>query len=101
MPPSTQGFVLEMMNMIEQLPGAVGIGARSDQSKSADFWHLMVEAKKIAYADLRKYNGDPDFAPVPVARLISKDYAAQQCAKIDMKGCGARSVRRAARARPI
>lgn len=90
MPPSTQGFaVLEMMNMIEQCPARLGLAPDRINPKSADFWHLMVEAKKIAYADLRKYNGDPDFAPVPVARLISKDYAAQQCAKIDMKKAAA------------
>ena len=85
MPPSTQGFaVLEMLNLIEQCPARLGITPEKINPKSADFWHLMVEAKKIAYADLRKYNGDPDFSAVPVARLISKDYALSQCARIDM-----------------
>jgi len=86
MPPSTQGFaVLEMMNLIEVCPARLGLTPDRINPKSADFWHLMVEAKKIAYADLRRYNGDPDFSQVPVARLTSKDYAAQLCAKIDMK----------------
>lgn len=85
MPPSTQGFaVLEMLNLVEQCPAKLGIPADHINPRSADFWHLMVEAKKIAYADLRKVNGDPDFSTVPVARLISKDYAQSQCAKIDM-----------------
>jgi gamma-glutamyltranspeptidase/glutathione hydrolase len=86
MPPSTQGFaVLEMMNLIEQCPARLGLTPDRINPKSADFWHLMVEAKKIAYADLRKYNGDPDFAQVPVAMLTSKAFAVQRCAAIDMK----------------
>lgn len=85
MPPSTQGFaVLEILNLVEQCPAKLGIPADHLNPKSADFWHLIVEAKKIAYADLRRVNGDPDFSKVPVAKLISKDYALSQCAKIDM-----------------
>ena len=90
MPPSTQGFaVLEMMNLIEVCPAKLGLSPDRINPKSADFWHLMVEAKKIAYADLRTYNGDPDFSHVPVAMLISKEFAAQRCAKIDMKHAAA------------
>ncbi|CAN5231637.1 gamma-glutamyltransferase [soil metagenome] len=86
MPPSTQGFgVLEMMNILEVCPAKLGMTAAQLNPKSADYWHLMVEAKKLAYADLEIYDGDPDFSDVPVKRLVSKDYAAQQCAKIDMK----------------
>ncbi|KUR80009.1 gamma-glutamyltransferase [Novosphingobium sp. Fuku2-ISO-50] len=85
MPPSTQGFaVLELMNLIEQCPARLGLTPDRINPKSADFWHLMVEAKKVAYTDLRKYNGDPDFTKVPVAMLISKEYAAQQCSRISM-----------------
>ncbi|WP_353230196.1 gamma-glutamyltransferase [Novosphingobium sp.] len=85
MPPSTQGFaVLEMINLVEQCMAPLGLKPGSINPKSADFWHLMIEAKKIAYTDLRKYNGDPDFTTVPVARLTSKEYARSQCAKIDM-----------------
>jgi gamma-glutamyltranspeptidase/glutathione hydrolase len=86
MPPSTQGFaVLEMMNMIEVCPAKLGLTPDRINPKSADFWHMMVEIKKIAYTDLRRYNGDPDFSKVPVAMLTSKDFAAARCAKIDMK----------------
>jgi gamma-glutamyltranspeptidase/glutathione hydrolase len=86
MPPSTQGFaVLEMINLVEQCMAPLGLKPASINPKSADFWHLMIEAKKVAYTDLRKYNGDPDFTTVPVARLTSKEYARTQCAKIDMK----------------
>ena len=86
MPPSTQGFaVLEMMNMLDVCPARLGLDPARLGPRSADYWHLMVEAKKLAYADLERFDGDPDYSAVPVSRLISKDYAAQQCARIDMK----------------
>ena len=86
MPPSTQGFaVLEIMNMLEVCPAKLGLAPVALSPRSADYWHLMIEAKKLAYADLQRFNGDPDFSDVPVERLISKEYAAEQCARIDMK----------------
>jgi len=53
--------------------------------ESADFWHVMTEAKKIAYADRARYYADPAFAKVPVADLLSKDYAKRRAALVDMK----------------
>jgi gamma-glutamyltranspeptidase/glutathione hydrolase len=47
------------------------------------FWHLEVEAKKLAYADLLTKNADPKFANVPVKELLSKEYAATLCNKIN------------------
>jgi gamma-glutamyltranspeptidase/glutathione hydrolase len=47
------------------------------------YWHLLVEAKKLAYSDLLAKNADPKFATVPVAQLLSKTYAATLCGKID------------------
>jgi gamma-glutamyltranspeptidase/glutathione hydrolase len=86
MPPSTQGFaVLEIMNMLEVCPARLGLDPAKLGPRSADYWHFMVEAKKLAYADLKRFNGDPDFSAIPVNRLISKDYAAAQCSRIDMK----------------
>ena len=86
MPPSTQGFaVLEIMNMLEVCPAKLGLAPDALGPRSADYWHLMVEAKKLAYADLQRFDGDPDYSAVPVARLISKAYAAEQCGRIDMK----------------
>ena len=51
--------------------------------RSPLYWHLMVEAKKLAYADLYQYNADPNFSAVPVDRLLSAEYAASQCARVD------------------
>jgi gamma-glutamyltranspeptidase/glutathione hydrolase len=48
-----------------------------------EYWHLLVEAKKLAYADLYQYNADPNFAQVPVQRLLSQSYAASLCGKVD------------------
>src|SRR5207247_8617724 len=47
------------------------------------YWHLLVEAKKLTYSDLHAKNGDPRFAQVPVKELLSKSYAATQCGKIN------------------
>jgi len=79
LPPNTQGIAaLQLLNILEQFDlAAIG-------RNSADFWHLMVEAKKLAYADRARFYADPAFASVPVAELISKDYARGRAALIDM-----------------
>lgn len=85
LPPSTQGFAtLEMLNILEVCAPKLGLDLEKLGQSSADYWHLLVESKKIAYGDLIKYNGDPDFVDVPVTRLISKAYASSRCADIDM-----------------
>ena len=94
MPPSTQGFaVLQMMNILEACQEKFGVSLTELGPRNPQYWHLLVEAKKLAYADLHAHNADPGFADVPTARLISKDYAAQLCARID--------PRRAAPAAPL
>jgi gamma-glutamyltranspeptidase/glutathione hydrolase len=74
MPPISSGGVgvIEMLNILEGYDlGSMGAG-------SADAIHLMTEAMKRAYADRARYLGDPDFNQnMPVARLVSKDYAAE------------------------
>jgi gamma-glutamyltranspeptidase / glutathione hydrolase len=86
MPPSTQGFaVLEMMNILEVCAPKLGVNLAALGPRSPDYWHLLVEAKKLAYTDLYAYNGDPGFTQVPVERLISKAYAAELCGHVDMK----------------
>ena len=89
MPPSTQGFaVLEILNIVEQCAPVLGVDLAKSGPKSADYWHLIVEAKKLAYADLQRFNGDPEFGPVPADRLTSKAHAKSLCSRIDMKRAG-------------
>lgn len=84
MPPSTQGFaVLEMMNILEVCAPKLGMNLSTLGPRSPAYWHLLVEAKKLAYTDLYAYDGDPGFTEVPVARLISKEYAATLCSRIN------------------
>ena len=86
MPPNTQGFaVLEALNILEVCAPKFGIDLAALGPRSAAYWHMLVEAKKLAYTDLYAFNGDPRFVSVPVERLISKAYAAEQCRKIDPK----------------
>ncbi len=71
LPPNSQGIAaLQMLNLLEPFD-LKGMGPLS-----ANALHLMIEAKKLAYEDRAKYYTDPDFAKVPVAKLISKAYAA-------------------------
>jgi gamma-glutamyltranspeptidase/glutathione hydrolase len=85
-PPSTQGFaVLEMLNILDVCGKRLGINLAALGPRSPLYWHFLVEAKKLAYADLYAFDGDPGFAAVPVSKLISKEYAAQLCERIDLK----------------
>jgi gamma-glutamyltranspeptidase/glutathione hydrolase len=79
LPPNGQGVAaLSMLNIMEQFPkGQYG-------HNSADALHVMIEAKKLAYADMHKYVGDPRFTPIPVKELISKDLAASRAKLIQM-----------------
>jgi gamma-glutamyltranspeptidase/glutathione hydrolase len=47
------------------------------------YWHLLIEAKKLAYADLYRYNADPNFATVPIEKLMSASYAASLCGRVN------------------
>ncbi|MEO8540534.1 MAG: gamma-glutamyltransferase family protein [bacterium] len=79
LPPNTQGIAaLQMLNILETFDLAAW------GRESADFWHVMVEAKKLAYADRARYYTDPAFAAVPLAELISKTYARERANEIDM-----------------
>ncbi len=80
LPPNGQGIAaLQMLNVLEKydLP-KLGFG-------SADALHLMIEAKKLAFEDAARYYADPDFVKVPVAELVSKEYAARRRALISME----------------
>jgi gamma-glutamyltranspeptidase / glutathione hydrolase len=77
-PPNGQGIAaLMMLSIMENFP----IRQLRD---SADRWHVMIEAKKLAYADMHRYVADPKFSRVPVEGMLAKDYAAQRAKLIDM-----------------
>jgi gamma-glutamyltranspeptidase/glutathione hydrolase len=80
MPPSTQGFVaLEMLNIME------GFDIRKLGHNSADYLHVVTEAKRIAFADRGAFLADRDHMQKDVLpRLLSKDYAAGRRKEIDM-----------------
>jgi len=90
LPPPGQGFAaLQMLNILEACVPKLGIDLASLGHTNPMYWHLMIEAKKLAYADLLARNADPKFADVPLARLLSKDYAASLCGKIDPNAASA------------
>jgi gamma-glutamyltranspeptidase/glutathione hydrolase len=77
-PPSSGGVhIVQILNMLES-DDLAGMG-----HNSAAYLHLLTESMKLAYADRSQYLGDPDFAEVPVAKLIDKAYAARQRKLID------------------
>jgi len=90
LPPPGQGFAaLQMLNILETCAPKLGIDLASLGQANPMYWHVMIEAKKLAYADLLARNADPKFADVPLSRLLSKDYAASLCAKIDLNTASA------------
>jgi gamma-glutamyltranspeptidase/glutathione hydrolase len=80
LPPNGQGIaVLQMLNILE------GFDLPAMTWGSAEHLHLLVEAKKLAFEDRARFYADPEFAAVPVERLIAKDYGAARRALIDRK----------------
>jgi gamma-glutamyltranspeptidase/glutathione hydrolase len=78
-PPPGQGLAaLQILNLLE------GYDLRAMGRESADFWHLFVEAKKLAFEDRARYYADPAFAEIPVEGLLSKEYARKRAAEIDL-----------------
>ncbi len=78
LPPNGDGIAaLEMLNIMEQFaPDPAG-------PRSAGEVHTRIEAMKLAYADVKAYNGDPRFGKIPVDELISKKWAAERAKLID------------------
>ena len=76
--PHSQGFlVLEQLNIIE------GFDLGKLAPYSPERMHLLIEAKKLAFADRNRYAGDPAFVKWPLQTLISKEHAARRRAEID------------------
>ena len=77
-PPNTQGIAaLEMLNIMERYPMA------EYGHNSAEALHVMIEAKKLAYADMLRYVGDPRAGKIPVEQLNSKELAAERAKLIE------------------
>jgi gamma-glutamyltranspeptidase/glutathione hydrolase len=77
LPPNGQGIaVLQILNILE------GYDLRSMGFGSADHIHYFVEAKKLAFEDRARFYADPAFQDIPVAELVSKEYAARRRALI-------------------
>ena len=80
-PPNGQGLgVLLMLNILEGFP------LSEMEYNSPEYLHLLIEAKKLAYADLGKYVADPWQNELPTASLLSKEYAAKRRKMIDREG---------------
>lgn len=80
LPPSGQGIAaLQMLNLIEPYD------VKSMGPGSANWLHLFSEVKKLAFEDRAKFYADVDVVDVPVNILISKEYAKQRGAQINMK----------------
>lgn len=98
LPPNGQGMAaLEMLNIMATSQ------PRKDGPSSTAELHNKIEAMKLAYADLYRHNGDPRFAEVPVAGLLSGEYAKERAALIDpaKANCTPVSGKRAKATRPI
>ena len=79
MPPNGQGIAaLAMLNLMENFP------LEKFGANSADAMHVMIEAKKLAYADMLRFVADPHFAKVPVVGILSKNYARERAKLINL-----------------
>ena len=82
--PNNQGFAsLGMLNILEVCMPQLGFSLAELGARDPMYWHLMIEAKKLAYADLYTYNADPRFASPDLDKLLDKEYAAAFCSEID------------------
>ena len=78
LPPNGQGIAaLEMLQILEN----VDLGAMDHNS--AEYLHHIIEAKKLAYTDIQKWNGDPEFNHLPTQEIISAEYGQRQFERID------------------
>ena len=77
-PPNNQGLTaLLLLNILE------GVDVKAMRADPVRYYHTLIEATKIAFADRNRYIADPAFSKVPVAELLSKDYAAKRRALIN------------------
>ncbi len=80
LPPNGQGIAaLQMLNILE------GFDIKSMGFGSADYLHVLIEAKKLAFEDRARYYADPDFMTVATDQLLDKEYAVARRGLIDMR----------------
>jgi gamma-glutamyltranspeptidase/glutathione hydrolase len=78
LPPNVDGMAaLEMLNIMGQFAPSPGGPASTAEL------HTRIEAMKLAYADVKAYDGDPKFSSIPVKELLSQQFAARRAATID------------------
>ena len=83
-PPNGQGLAaLIALNLVE------GYDLASLGHNSPQYLHLLIEAKKLAFADRDRYVADPDQSDLPIDQLLSKDYADERRSLIDPERAGA------------
>jgi gamma-glutamyltranspeptidase/glutathione hydrolase len=85
LPPPAQTWAAgEILNILEACVPAWAPGQTLATLGPANpqYWHLVVEAKKLAFNDLYAFNADPSFSPVPLERLLSKAHARSLCGKV-------------------
>ncbi len=77
-PPGSGGLhIIQLLNIIENWP------VKKWGFNSTEYIHHLSEAFRFVFADRDRYLGDPEYIPIPVERLLSKDYAAQIAARIE------------------
>ena len=78
LPPNSQGLsTLQILSILENFDlKTMGRG-------SADFWHVMVEAKKLAYADLARFVGDADHLDMPADQMLSDEFIAERRSRMN------------------
>ena len=78
LPPNNQGIAaLEMLRILEPYD------LKSMGQNSAAYLHHLIEAKKLAYADLARYDGDPDYLTIPPSRILSDEFINERRSHID------------------
>lgn len=79
-PPNTQGMAsLEILNVLNNFD------VKSLGEGTADYYHVIIEATKQAFADRDKYLTDPEFSDIPLDYLLSKDHGKDQAKRISME----------------
>src|SRR5260370_30428909 len=79
--------IVEAMNVLEQCVPLWYPGQTLATLGPANplFWHALIEAKKVVYADVYAHNADPNAVSVPLDTLTSKPHAASLCGKATPK----------------